>query len=89
MEGPKRVIATFVPWMVSNVLLYEIAYMDHLRSVRILAFLALFLSVLFFALSYRAVAAGKKFPIKFGVNISASVTILAGFLYLFLSGWRP
>lgn len=89
MGGTKRLLAIFVPWMVANVCLYVAAFMNHLRSVRMLAFLALFLSVLFFALSYRSMAAGKKFPIKYGVNISASATIIAAFLYLILSGWRP
>ena len=83
----KRSVATFLPWMVSNVGLYVLGYMDHLKLVRLAAFLALFLSVFFFALRYRAAGTEQTVPTKYGARISAWATFLAAFLYLFLSGW--
>jgi hypothetical protein len=87
MEGSKRPIAIFVPWMFASACLYAVAYLDHLRSVQALAFLALFLSLVFFALSYRSLGLEQKFPVKYGARISAWATILAGLVYLVLSRW--
>lgn len=87
MEGSKRLIAIFIPWIFSSLCLYVFAFMDHLRSVQALAFLALFLSLLFFVLSYRSVGPVQKFPVKYGARISAWITILGALLYLVLSRW--
>jgi hypothetical protein len=85
----KRSIAAFAPWMASNICLYLLGYMNHLQPVRWAAFFALFLSVLFFALRYRSTDAEQTVATKNGARISAWATFLAGFLYLYLSGWRP
>lgn len=87
MEGSKRLLAIFAPWIFSSLCLYVIASMDHLRSVRALAFLALFLSLLFFVLRYRSVGLEQKSPVKYGARISAWATILSALLYLVLSRW--
>jgi hypothetical protein len=85
----KRSIAAFAPWMASNICLYLLAYMNHLQPVRWAAFFALFLSVFFFALRYRSNGAEQTVATKYGGMISAWATFLAGFLYLYSSGWRP
>jgi hypothetical protein len=87
IESPKRMIAVFVPWMFASVCLYAVAVLYHLRSVQVLAFLALWISVVFFVLSYRSVAQGHKFPVKIGARISAWATFVAAAAYLALSRW--
>jgi hypothetical protein len=89
VENAKRLMILYIPMIVADTCIYVAAFMNHLRVVELSAFLALFLSILFFVLSYRSIAVGKNFPIKFGVNFSSSVTMVAAFLCLILSGWRP
>ncbi len=86
MESIRRLIVIFLPWMISSICIYVAASMDHLKPVQLAAFIALFLAVFFFVLSYRSIGAQQKIP-KYGVRISAWATIVAGILYLTLSNW--
>jgi hypothetical protein len=87
MEGSKRQITIFAPWIVANICIYVAASISHLRSVQVLAFLALFLSVVFFAFGYRSVTLEQKVPVKHGARISAWATVVALAVYLVLSRW--
>lgn len=87
MESTKRLAIIFLPWALASVCIYVAAYMDHLRFVQLAAFVALLLSALFFVLSHRPTDSQRQLPTKYGVRISAWATILAGVLYLVLSGW--
>jgi hypothetical protein len=68
MESPKRRTVIFLPWIIASVCIYVAAYMDRLRFVQLVAFLALFLSVLFFALSHRPTDSEPQLRIKYGVR---------------------
>jgi|SRR5579862_1110936 len=85
VEARKQLVTNFAPWAVASLLLYLLSLVDHLRLVQTAAFLALFLSVLFFILGHRALKSGEKVPTKYGVRICAWTTILACALYLFFS----
>jgi hypothetical protein len=89
MEDAKRSILIFLPWMIADLGIYVVASMRHLWPVEVAAFFALFLTVLFFVLSYRSAGAEQRVPTKYGARISAWASILAASLYLALSGmWR-
>jgi hypothetical protein len=79
---PKRVVMAFVPWIVASVLLYALASVQHQRLVQVVAFIATFLAVLFFALTYRSTHPGARPAPKFGLTVAAWSTILVVLLYL-------
>lgn len=88
MEAAKDSVRIFVPWTVSSTCLYALAFMAHMKLVQVFAFLAVFLSVLFFVLHYRSMGAHQKALAKYGARISAWSTLVAAGLYLLLSPWR-
>jgi hypothetical protein len=77
----------FCACAIASVGLYLVSYMDHLTAARLAAFIALFLSILTFVVSYRAGSTAQKVNLQAKVSIWAN--IIAGGLYLLLSGWRP
>ena len=86
-KGQKRSVLNFTIWIFASTDLYFLSYFGHLTAARIAASVAVFLSMLTFVLSYRSGGTEKK--LKMQITVSASATILAGFLYLAQSGWRP
>ncbi|MGC2001794.1 MAG: hypothetical protein WA658_18195, partial [Candidatus Acidiferrales bacterium] len=82
---PKRVVMAFVPWILASVLLYALASVQHLRLVQVFAFIATFLGVLLFALTYRSTHPGARPAPRFGLKVAAWSTILATFLYLIMT----
>jgi hypothetical protein len=86
MTANKSLIA-FAPWGFASICIFVLAYIDHIRSVQLIAFAALSISIFFFAMSHRSFHAGHQPSIRYGARISAWATILAGILYLVLSQW--
>jgi hypothetical protein len=84
LEALKNSVRVFGPWILSNCLLYALAATRHFRLVQSIALLALFVSILLFALSYRSMAGGRA-AAKYGARICAWATILGGGLYLLFS----
>jgi hypothetical protein len=79
----------YAPWFLADLGIYWLGYMDRLNLVRILGFIAIFLSVLFFALDFRSVRAGKENLPRTGFRIAVWSTLSAGFIYLISSRvWR-
>jgi hypothetical protein len=83
----KQSASIFICCAIASIGLYLVSYLDHLRIVRLAAFVALFLSSYTFILSYRSGAAAQRVTVQAKVSLWA--TIFAGALYLVLSGWRP
>ena len=85
-KGRKQSLLVFLPCALASICLYLASYLNHLTAPRLAAFAALFLSMLTFVLSYRAGSTAQKVNLQAQVSIWASV--IAGGLYLLLSGWR-
>src|SRR5271170_560523 len=83
----KQSASIFICCTIASICIYVVSYLDHLGMARLAAFVALFLSIYTFILSYRSGAAAQKVTVQAKVSLWA--TILAGALYLVLSGWRP
>ena len=83
----KQSASIFICCTIASICIYVVSYLDHLRMARLAAFVALFLSIYTFILSYRSGAAAQRVTVQAKVSLWA--TILAGALYLVLSGWRP
>jgi hypothetical protein len=83
----KQSVSIFILSTIASICLYFVSYLDHLRVARLAAFVALFLSIYTFILSYRSGAAAQRVNVQAKVSLWA--TIFAGALYLVLSGWRP
>lgn len=78
----------FVPWILASVLLYALASLQHQRVVQVVAFIAVFLATLFFALTYRSTYPGARPVSKFGLKVASWSTILACLLYLIMTWGR-
>jgi len=83
----KQSAAIFICCTIASICLYFVSYLDHLRIARLAAFVALFVSIYTFILSYRSGGAAQRVTVQAKVSLWA--TIFAGTLYLVLSGWRP
>ena len=75
----------FVPWIVASVLIYALASMQHQKVIQVVAFIATFLGILCFALTYRSTYPGARPAPKFGLTVAAWGTILVGLLCLIMT----
>lgn len=87
MLSNKRSLSAYLPWIVVNAGICSLAFVDHLPVVEVVGFIAVFVSILLFTLSYRAEHGIPGTPMKYGPRISAWATFVTVFLYLAFSRW--
>jgi hypothetical protein len=56
----KQSASIFICCTIASICIYFVSYLDHLRMARLAAFVALFLSIYTFIVSYRSGAAGQR-----------------------------
>lgn len=77
-----RAFAVFVPWIISNALLFALAYLKRLTIIEVAAFMSEFVSVLALVFHRRVdIREGAIFR-KYGVKMAAWSTIVTASLYL-------
>ena len=86
ITGTNRAVPVFLPWIIADACLSAVSLLRHLRLALLVAFLALFTSILVFVFTYRAAAAGEAPAIKNRARVAAWTTFVAAALY-FVS-WR-